>query len=188
MLKIISISGIDGSGKSTQIQTLKNYLKTQGKRVFYFHAVQFGIANKIKSGGGKKSVTRASWFQVQLRKIALKIDLIRFKKLRNKLRNSRYDYILSDRYFYDTIVNIDYLSDLKNNFRKISGIIKPDLAIYLKVAPEIIMQRTRIPDQGLEYLKEKNKLYDKHAGIWNFKVIDGNQEKEIIFEEIKKWL
>ncbi|HLN19060.1 MAG TPA: hypothetical protein VK255_02730, partial [Patescibacteria group bacterium] len=37
-MNIITISGLDGSGKSTQIDMLKSFLESQGKKVFYFHA------------------------------------------------------------------------------------------------------------------------------------------------------
>jgi len=48
-MEIITISGLDGSGKSTQNNLLKNYLESQNKRVFYFHAIQYGLARKIKN-------------------------------------------------------------------------------------------------------------------------------------------
>lgn len=117
-MKLITISGLDGSGKSTQINLLKEYFESQGQRVFYFHAGDFSIANKIlgtkKDSSGKEvSVSQAGWLGIFLRKVALCIDLLRFKLLRNKLRNHGYDYILSDRYFYDTVVNIDYLKNKK---------------------------------------------------------------------------
>ena len=51
MLKLITISGLDGSGKSTQIEFLKDYLKSQDKTFFYFHAVDFSIGNKILTRG-----------------------------------------------------------------------------------------------------------------------------------------
>ncbi len=217
-MKIITISGLDGSGKSTQIELTKNYLESQGKKVFYFHAIEFGLANRIKnnffchsersrgiSGSSRrfapqddiqnKSVTKASWLQIQLRKLALFIDLIRFKKLLKKLEKENFDYLISDRYFYDTIINIEYLSSYHSErSRGISGssrrfapqddIPMPDVSIYLQADPELIMQRDRKPDQGIEYLQKKKELYDAAAPIFSLKIINGNRNKEEIFEEI----
>ena len=82
----------------------------------------------------------------------MKIDIGRFKTLLKKLDKEGYDYLVSDRYFYDGVVNIEYLSnDDYNNM----AIPKPDISIYLNVPPPIIMSRERKPDQGMEYLKKK---------------------------------
>ena len=117
-MRIISISGLDGSGKSTQIELLQQHLESQEKKVFYFHAGQFSISktynilrpHKVITKTHKESVTKASWLQIQLRKVALFIDLLRFKKLLRKLEKAGYDCLLSDRYFYDSLININYLS------------------------------------------------------------------------------
>ncbi len=203
-MKIISISGLDGSGKSTQVKMLKSYLASLDRKVFYFHAVQFGVAEKIsefkkkyclicrligrcKIGGKEKSVTRANWTQIQLRKIFLKIDAWRFGGLCQKLEKGNFDYILSDRYFYDTLINIQYLSGKKLHAGNIpkQKFRKPDLAFYLNIEPENIMQRKRKPDQGLEYLRHKKALYSNSANNWNLITIDGNRGQEEVFEEIK---
>lgn len=197
-MKLITISGLDGSGKSTQIEMLKQTLERRGSKVFYFHAVQFSLANKLasllghsmsKSGSGAKSVTTATPFQIFLRKVFLRIDIWRFKQLQSKLCNSGYAYILSDRYFYDSVVNIEYLSFKgKGSLASLkeAKLPFPDLAIYLETSPEEIMRRERVPDQGLEYLQKKKELYDAKTTEWNWKVIDGNRDKNVIFEEIKK--
>ena len=139
-LKIISISGLDGSGKTTQVQMLKNYLEKKGEKVFYFHAIQFSVATKFndflkkirsilnlskKKKSLKKSeenfennskndtgysVTKSNWFLIQLRKVFLLIDIFRFKKLVKKLKKLGFNYLVTDRYFYDSIVNIEFLN------------------------------------------------------------------------------
>jgi dTMP kinase len=185
-MKLVSISGLDGSGKSTQIELLKNKLENEGKKVSYFHAVQFSIANRKNGKAGEaKSVTKASWFKIQLRKLALMIDLVRFKKLLSKLESEKYDYLLSDRYFYDNLINIAYLEAKSEKMKAKSSIPHPDFAFYLQTEPAEIAKRERVPEQGMDYLNKKKILLDEAATIWNLQVIDGNRGKEEIFNNIK---
>jgi thymidylate kinase len=144
---------------------------------------------KVQKRTAEKSVTSANFLQIILRKIFLRLDIWRFKILRRQLEKQGYDFILSDRCFFDTAVNIDYLCRKNGNLTTCeldSAAIKPDLAIYLKTSPELIMSRERTPDQGVQYLIEKNGLYEARIPAWNMLTIDGNGERANIFEEIKK--
>lgn len=192
-MKLITLSGVDGSGKSTQLKLLKEKLEREGKKVFYFHAIEFSSANKLartlkgKKGftpGSEKASTRASWLSLQLRKLFLSIDICRFNLLRKKLEREGYDYILSDRYFYDSIININYLSKNTNVLWFEKYIPKPDHAFYFQITAEEIMKRDRIPEQGINYLKDKIALFEQKKEVLGLVSIDASGTQDTISESI----
>lgn len=200
-MKFITFSGVDGSGKSTQLQLFRQKLEREGKKVAYFHAIEFSLANKLAkknikyqiSNIGKEdsghSVTSASWLTVFLRKIQLFIDLFRFRFYFSKLNRQGYDYLLSDRYFTDTLINIQYLQSAKSLpiLNTLYSILNtpPDKALYLDANPDEIMRRERFPEQGIDYLRAKQNLFKQKLSEWNMIQIDASRDKEAIFEEIQ---
>lgn len=193
-MKLITLSGLDGSGKSTQVKMLKEYLEKQGKTVKYFHIINFSIANKILTRGKNfsqsqsRAVTSANFCQIFLRKIALLIDIFRFRNYFLMLnRENKINYLISDRFFYDQIINLFYLQKKETaEFPKFikKYLISPDLKIYLKISPKKIMARERTIEQGLNYLEKKEILYNSFCAENGFQIVDGEKDKDLISQEI----
>ena len=199
-MQIITLSGVDGSGKSTQLTHLQQLLEAKGGKVAYIHAVAFSLPQAArglfirpqKEKTPSKAKAKSGFVGVFLRKIILLIDLIRFHFFVKQLKKAGVHYLLSDRYFYDTLVNIAYLDGTKLNtsFARLANrfIPKPNKAYYLRVTPEKVMERPRKPEQGLQYLKDKTILFNEAALLWSFITLDSDQPIETVAESLHQSL
>ncbi len=196
----IALTGVDGSGKSTQLEPLMAHLVKNGHKVAYFHAIEFSLANRISrflkgkksfEAGQEKAVTETSLVSLILREKFLFIDFIRFHFWHRHLRLEGYDYILSDRSFYDSLINIEYLNLAKDSalvrfgVRFLSRFLpKADYPFFFSLNAEDIMSRSRVPEQGQMYLEEKLRLFNGKEEAWHLIAIDATKVEAEIFQII----
>jgi thymidylate kinase len=192
-MRIITFCGVDGSGKTTQRELLQRELEALGKNVAYFHATEFSLANRLARSakkqasftpGSEKAVSSAGFTGVFLRLIFLSLDALRFEWYAAGLRKQKTDYLLSDRFFQDSLLNICYLSQnmLVRAYAKLLARVLPavDVTFYLQLTTNDILERSRVPEQGEAYLDQKIALYNHPPFPWPVTALDATKTKETI--------
>lgn len=105
-MDIISFSGVDGSGKSTQSQRVVEALKRAGKNVAYTHANRKLLRDDVKGSDGTHYVYRRR-SRLTSALIGVK-DLLKLWMYLWSCRKA--DVVVSDRSIDDTIVKLQFYS------------------------------------------------------------------------------
>src|SRR3990167_7066103 len=176
--KFIVIEGLDGSGKSAQIDLSIDYLKKIGKDV---------VVTKeptMDSEAGKK-IKQALQQEIKLDPLELQSLYVQDRKehLENKVIPALKEgkFVVSSRYVFSTFaygasngLDIDLLIKMNDNF------LLPDLTIIIDVSPESCMER--IENRGepkelfekIEKLTKVNEFYKKIPKMFeNIFVVNG---------------
>ncbi len=162
MKLFISFSGIDSSGKSTQIDIIRQYFHDQSRSVLLrwsrggytpvMKAIKSILLPSVSENNKSRSINREKAFKSKLvSKIWLKLaifDLIIYYGFWYRILALKSDVIIADRYLWDTMV------DFKMNFPEIAFerwyswkslcklYIKPDISIILSLDASESLQRS----------------------------------------------
>jgi len=192
--KFIVIEGIDGSGISTQVQKLKSFLETS-------YGIKVILAKEPSEGpiGALiRQVLSGRMIGIDDKSLALLFAADRIDHNMEKIipvLNKGF-YIICDRYLWSSFA----YQGIKNNWAWLQEInkyaYKPDLTVFIKVKPEISLQRITGSRYKTEIFEERGvlqqvfdnylKIFDewKRAGE-NVIEINGEQDPELVERDIR---
>ncbi len=181
---LISFSGVDGSGKSTQIESLRSALHAAGLKTtllaFWDNVVvgvkyREGFVHKVyKSergiGAPGKPVNRRDknvrgWHLTLARHFLYLLDAIHLCRVVARAKKSGADIVILDRYIYDELSNLNLKNPLSRAFVKfVHGFVpRPDIAYLLDADP--VAAYARKPEYPVDFMKKCRRAYYDLAGI-----------------------
>lgn len=194
----ITFEGIDGCGKSTQFELLKDHVQKEGKDILVVRepggtVIGEKIREILLNKKNDSMVPMAELFLFEAARAQITEE-----KIRPALEAGT--IVLCDRFFDSTYAYQGYARNLGsdvvgtlNNYAT-SG-LEPDITFLIDVPVEVALQRRGIRNEaddrmealGVKFQEDVRKGYLEAAGKFKrIKVIDGNGMPESIFEEIKK--
>ena len=189
-MKIISFEGIEGVGKSTQIDLLHDYLLNAGKTVKKFREPGSTIpSEKIRNILLDANITLTSQTELLL------MYASRSELVANEILSNQFDFILLDRYFDASMAyqgygrNLD--KDFINSLKTFINAPDPDLTILLDIDPVKGFERKsgdsmdRIESSGLKFFNDVRNGYLELANQYpRIKCIDAEKEANTISVEV----
>lgn len=168
--RLISFSGIDGAGKSTQIGALRDALSSRGWKVaqvaFWDDAAILSrfragvslrlLANSNRSEGAdfRNDKNVRAWYLTLIRSAFYLLDAFHLRVVVGRQMRSGAHFIILDRWSYDQLVHIKSRNWLARTYIKAVFTLapSPDVAFVLDASPHDAFQRKR--EYPLAFLHE----------------------------------
>jgi thymidylate kinase len=169
---LVTFSGIDGAGKTTQIERLVASLRERGLNVTVLSFWDdVAVWSRMRSGVGYRAADLLhssqmadvpipaknhkhirKWYLTAIRSFFYVLDVVRLRRLLGSRRVRSFDVVIFDRYIYDQIANIYAHSLLARLYSR--ALLKltpiPDLAFIVDASPDAAFARK--PEYPLEFL------------------------------------
>ncbi|MDD3985358.1 MAG: dTMP kinase [Methanobacterium sp.] len=179
----ICLEGIDGSGKSTQMEILMKWLDECGHEILrVFEPTDSQTGNLIRKMLQNPNATNEN-FQKALTLLFAADRIILMEKIQEAEDKGK--IILTDRCFYSSMVyqnGIEWIKEI-NKFAK-----KPDIVFLMDIDPETAISRCEGKDrfEDLDFLKKISDKYLELADKENFIVINANNGINKVHDDIKR--
>ena len=176
--RFVSFSGIDGAGKSTQIESLRARLNEVGVRVllvtFWDDVARLTrireVAGHTLFKGDRGVGTPAlpinrrdknvqSWYMTAVRLGLYVVDAISLRIVMAKTRKADADVIIFDRYLYDELANLSFHNGIARAYVRLLLLFvpQPDISYLLDADP--VQARARKPEYPLDFLDTSRASY-----------------------------
>jgi thymidylate kinase len=175
---LISFSGMDGAGKSTQISNLRAYAEDLGLHVtqltFWDDVVvlkpyrESFVQKVFKSekgiGSPENPVERRDknvrgWHLNLVRHGLYSLDAVHLRGVAGRARSSGADVVIMDRYIYDELANLPLENPLTRTYvRAVMKVVpNPDVSFVLDADP--VAARARKPEYPVDFLHQCRASY-----------------------------
>lgn len=175
---LVSFSGIDGAGKSTQIDFLRERLQSRGLRVkllrFWddiavFKSGREATAFKLFKGDKGIGAPNApiqrrdknvrSPLMTCVRLVIYFLDTLSLRATVRRAKRDQVDIIICDRYIYDEITNFNLQNSLIRLYSKmlLAAVPSPDVGFVIDADP--VAAHIRKPEYPIEFVKSNRESY-----------------------------
>jgi thymidylate kinase len=177
-VKIVSFSGIDGAGKTTQIDALIAWLANAGLRVvlltFWDDVVVLSrfrerLSHRVFSGDqgvgspeqplNRRDKNVTSWPVTTFRFFLYFLDALHLSQRARQAQKSDADVVVFDRYIYDELANLPLHRSFTRAFIRLllRLVPAPDVAYVIDADPAAARQRK--PEYPLEFIRKNREAY-----------------------------
>jgi thymidylate kinase len=181
---LISFSGVDGAGKSTQIENLRGALHAAGlntRLLTFWDDIVVGVryregfvhkayGSERGIGAPGKPVNRRdknvrSWYVNAFRHFLYLLDALNLRRVTVRAQRENIEAVIFDRYIYDELANLNLRNPFSRAFiQMVRGITpQPDIAYLLDADPAAA--RARKPEYPLEFMAQSRAAYFELAGL-----------------------
>ena len=179
----ICLEGIDGSGKTTQMELIVKWLEECGLDVLRVFEPTDSPAGRLIRELLQNPNATSDNFQKTLALLFAADRIMLMEKIKEEEMTGR--IVLSDRCFYSSMVyqnGTDWIAEI-NKFAK-----KPDIVLLMDIDPETAISRCEGKDsfEDMKFLSKIRKRYLELADKEDFIVVNANNGLNKVHEDIKR--